>query len=62
MEILDEVKSTVVWEDSLTDIEVAPIKNHKDSDSVSPKVFKQRAIVTTKENGIIHLQLLNYGI
>lgn len=59
VEILDEVKSTVVWGDSLTDIEVAPIENHKDSDWVSPEVFKQRAIDATQANAV---ELKNTGI
>ncbi len=52
VEILNEVKSTVSWGDSLVDIEVTPISKFKEEDWVSPEVFKQRAIDATQANAV----------
>lgn len=52
VEILNEVKSTVTWGESLVDIEVSPISEFKEEDWVSPEVFKQRAIDATQANAV----------
>ncbi|MEC1179760.1 hypothetical protein P9B03_14775 [Metasolibacillus meyeri] len=52
VEILNEVKSTVQWGDSLVDIEVTPINEFKEEDWVSLEIFKQRAIDATQANAV----------
>ncbi|MGE7920771.1 hypothetical protein ACQKM9_17810 [Viridibacillus sp. NPDC093762] len=52
VEILNEVKSTVVWGNSLVGIEVAPISEFKEDEWVSPETFKQRAVDATQANAV----------
>ena len=61
VEILNEVKSTVQWGDSLVNIEVAPISEFKEEDWVSLELFKQRASDAIQANAV-KIELPSEGI